>query len=60
MERGVWGERLKKSFHFKYNTRISQLIFVVLNQLFVTSSTNKILRTIFFFLPFFTTFALGQ
>jgi hypothetical protein len=24
MERGVWGERLKKSFHFKYN----KLVFI--------------------------------
>jgi hypothetical protein len=42
-----------------FNTKISPFIFVVLNKLFVKSSTNKILRTIFF-LPFFTTFALGQ
>jgi hypothetical protein len=25
MERGVWGERLKKSFHFKYKNKDYQL-----------------------------------
>jgi predicted naringenin-chalcone synthase len=27
MERGVWGERLKKSFHFKYRTKKMRLFY---------------------------------
>jgi hypothetical protein len=31
MERGVWGERLKKSFHFKYKNKNFKLFLQLLS-----------------------------
>jgi hypothetical protein len=34
MERGVWGERLKKSFHFKYKIKIF-VTFATFNKIYL-------------------------